>query len=187
MVWIFEQQMTVLMTATIGVVALGIALFQTGRTSFLWLLGGWIALMTVWFGVELVVVTEREVIERIVYQFAADIRANDVDGVLEHISKSSPEKRQFIAGKLATYEIDSVSVKRNLEITFIPNYEPPVAKAGLNVVFTGHRRSDGARGNNVPTYLSLSFRKEDDGKWRVYDFVTYKPQGEQAGELELPR
>ncbi|MGY8770637.1 MAG: hypothetical protein ACKVH8_19660 [Pirellulales bacterium] len=185
MIWIFEQQMTVLMTATIGVVVLGIAVFQTGRSSFLWLLSGWIALMAIWFVVELVVVTEREVIERIVYQFASNIRANNLEGVLENISEGSPEKRQFVAGKMNQYQIDSVSVQRNLEISFLEN-EPPVANAGLNVVFTGHRKSDNLRSKNIPTYLSLSFRKEDDGVWRVYDFVTYKPQGEQAGELELP-
>lgn len=173
------------MAVVVGAILAG-TMLQTGRQLFLYLLIGWIAVCSLLLALEYAIVTEGERIEAVVYDIAASLEANDVDGVLSHISDAAPQIKADAERQMNYVEIESVTVKRNLEVTIRHDSTPPIGIAKVNVKMVGHVRNQQSLGGNFATFLVLTFQQDPDGNWRVISYQFFDPRGEQAGEITPP-
>ena len=184
--WIFEQSLPIIIIAVIGGAILAGTMLQTGKQLFLYLLIGWIAVCSLLLALEYVIVTEGERIEAVVYDIAAALEANNVEGVTECISVVVPKLKDQAERQMKLVEIESVKVKQNLEVTINRGSTPPIGIAKVNVKMTGHLRSNSAMDGQFATFLVLTFQQDPDGQWRVISYQFFDPRGEQAGEITPP-
>ncbi len=184
--WIFEQSLPIIIIAVIGGAILAGTMLQTGKQLFLYLLIGWIAVCSLLLALEYVVVTEGERIEAVVYEIAAALEANDVEGVTSCVSDSVPSLKTQAERQMNLVEIETVKVKQNLEVTINHGSTPPIGVAKVNVKMTGHLKNNDVMDGQFATFLVLTFQQDPDGQWRVISYQFFDPRGEQAGEITPP-
>ncbi|MHC2066970.1 hypothetical protein ACYFX5_05835 [Bremerella sp. T1] len=184
--WIFEQSLPIIIIAVIGGAILAGTMLQTGKQLFLYLLMGWIALCGLMLALEYVIVTDGERIEGVIYEIAEALEANDAEGVKEHISDDAPQLKAEAQRQMGYVQIESVKLKRNLEVSIMPGSTPIIGVAKLNVKMTGHIRDNDAFNGDFATFMVLTFQQDPDGQWRVISYQFFDPRGEQAGEITPP-
>ena len=119
--------------------------------------------------VEWFVVTEHERVEAALYGIAAALEADDVPGVVSHLSPTVPALQVEAQARLEHVRIREVVIG-DLKISFNKLASPPAATA----TFLGRLNVDVRRGGplgNVVGRFKVSLRKEDD-RWLVrgYEF-----------------
>ena len=142
------------------------------KTGYLCLLIGAIvsALLAIGLAVlDQVVVTEREKVERTIYQIAADVELGDTQQLLTHIHPDAVETRAAAAAEMPRYKLSAVRVKRGLTVEFHLNRDPPEATVEFNVVVTGADAEGILDERQVPRFVSLRMRKDGD-RWKVHDY-----------------
>ncbi|MEW4562675.1 hypothetical protein AB1K70_09125 [Bremerella sp. JC770] len=184
--WIFEQSLPIIIMAVVGGAILAGTMLQTGKQLFLYLLIGWIAVCALLLALEYSIVTDGERIEAVIYQIAEALEDNDVEGVKSFISDDSPQLKADAERQMAYVQIESVKLKRNLEVTINPGSTPIIGVAKLNVKMTGHLKNNQEWNGDFATFLVLTFQQDTDGEWRVISYQFFDPRGEQAGELAPP-
>lgn len=184
--WIFEQSLPIIIMAVIGGAVLAGTMLQTGKQLFLYLLIGWIAVCALLLALEYSIVTDGERIEAVIYRIAEALEANDAEGVKEHISQDSPQLKAEAERQMAYVQIESVKLKRNLEVTINPGSTPIIGVAKLNVKMTGHLKNNEGWNGDFATFMVLTFQQDPDGEWRVIGYQFFDPRGEQAGEITPP-
>jgi hypothetical protein len=78
---------------------------------------------------ERMVVTDRELVERVIYAVAADIRADRTEAAVQHIRPDDEDLRSRARTELKLYKVTEINIKRPIEITLTPEREPTKAKA----------------------------------------------------------
>jgi ketosteroid isomerase-like protein len=144
---------------------LGVILFSTGRGWVLWAMIGVALLVLLGLGVEMLIVTDREEVERTIDEVIAALEANDVEGVLRHLAPEARRSRRRAQWALGRVEVQK-AVVYNLEITVNRLESPPTARAR----FFGHIAYRDRKGespySNYGTKFFVDFRKEGD-RWVV--------------------
>ena len=74
---------------------------------------------------------------------------------------------------IATFSIKT----NNLEIFVNSNHKPPLAEASFNLVVSGKLKSDTAGGSQLPAYIELKLRREEDGVGRVTNYEWFEFRG----------
>ncbi|MFN3153397.1 hypothetical protein [Bremerella sp.] len=184
--WIFEQSLPIIIMAVIGGAILAGTMLQTGKQLFLYLLIGWIAVCALLLALEYSIVTDGERIEGVIYQIAEALEANDAEGVKQFISDDAPNLKAEAQRQMAYVQIESVKLKRNLEVTINPGSTPIIGVAKLNVKMTGHLKNNQEWNGDFATFMVLTFQQDPDGEWRVISYQFFDPRGEQAGEITPP-
>lgn len=150
-----------------------IVYLQTRRTV---LLGAILAVAAIVAGgvlVERVVVTDREAIERTVYELAASIEADDVQAVLTFISPQAKRTKRDAKREMDRYAIELARIISPLQIEFLRQTSPPTARAEFRAIVKAAEGRSGFGGTGRLDFV-LTFSKED-GRWLLlgyaYDIV----------------
>jgi len=144
---------------------LGVVLFQTRRGVVLWAMIGVALLVLLGLGVEKLIVTEREKVERTIDEITEALEANDLEGVLRYLAPEARQSRisaQWALGRVEVYEANVNS----LEVTVNQLESPPTARAELSGRLHYHDREDQSPYTNYPLRFTVDFRKEGD-RWLV--------------------
>ncbi len=123
---------------------------------------------------ERMVVTDRELVERVIYAVAADIRADRTEAAVQHIRPDDEDLRSRARTELKLYKVTEINIKRPIEITLTPEREPTKAKAEFNVVVKGGDVTGFIQDQQVPRYLIVHFVKID-GRWYASDYEHHDP------------
>jgi len=127
-----------------------------------------VVLVVVGVGVEGVIVTERERVERMVHDVVAAIESNEPKRVLEFISPSADQTRSFATSMLQKIRVVDVKIKIRA-ITIDRLSTPPSAEVQLDAVVLMEHPQSGAQ-DPVRYVRSCTVKCMKEGKtWLVTD------------------
>ncbi len=162
--WILQQPLVIIVAMLVAELILFLILQQTGKKWVVGAMGAVALLLIAGVAVERLVVTPEEAIRATLYDIAADLQRNDVDAVLAHISRRTPEKRRNDARtQIKPVKFEEVKVKG---VTELKVTDPTHASALVRVKAVGSLA--GYPGTEVRE-LALTFVLED-GRWKVRDW-----------------
>ncbi len=165
MAFLVESPWPVLFAGIVVEAALAIALLRTGQGKLLWwmLVAGVLTLAG--FGVERLVVTDRESVADTLDAAAEAVEENDIDRLLGCISPSAKEPRNTSRWVLERFEVEWALI-RNLEIDINRLTSPPTAKAHFKAVGHGRDRMGQVPHRTYSKRVVVKLRREGD-RWLV--------------------
>lgn len=178
MTWLMEERQSAITVAIIGVITaviLATGWVKTGRQEVLYALVAAVLLAALVLGVQRLVVTEAEKVEKTLAQIAHDVERNDVKALVEHVDSRAPQIRAQVESEFPKYRFTKVEITRIREITVDMKHVPPQAIAQFSVVVSGTDAEGLLDGQTVPRFVIVRFHKEN-GRWRVYHYEHYEPQ-----------
>ncbi len=176
MAFLLESPWPVLFTGIAIEAGLAIALLRTGQGKLLW----WMLLVGVLtlagFGVERLVVTDREAVTNTLDTAASAVEDNDLERLLGCISSSAQRPRNQSRWVLDRFDVDKAWI-RNLEIDFNYFTSPPTAHAHFQAVGTGRDRKGQVPYNTYGQRVVVHLRQKGD-RWLVtgYDIEGVTPR-----------
>jgi hypothetical protein len=170
MPWLTENPMPVYVIGGIALVVLVVLMLKTGRGMVLAAMAGVVLCMVAAYMIDSFVVTDREQVEKTLFQAAAVAEQNRLEELLDFISPSVPEIRAQAKSWISqASRIDDVGVSA-IEITVDADKQPVTARAEFRVYARGEARE---RNNPFPfqymTRMRVDFQREGD-RWRVIDY-----------------
>jgi hypothetical protein len=129
MTWIVEDPLPILLLGVAVEAVLIVVLFQSGRGAILLAMAAVGLLTATLLLVERLVVTDTERIETVLYQVAAALRDNDVDGVVECLAPSAADLRRSVLVRLANLHIVEARITSRPRIRINRLTNPPTATA----------------------------------------------------------
>jgi hypothetical protein len=108
--WLVENPTPVLTLGGIAAAAVLIAFFQSGRVVWLGWLAAVVLVVAALWGLERLVVTDREQIENAFYDAAAGLEAGRSDSVLAHVAPQATALRDEIAARMRGNRFDEVRI-----------------------------------------------------------------------------
>lgn len=176
MTTLVENPFPIILVGVLAMAVCAAALVRTGRGIFLVAIGAIALLTAAGVAFEKLVVTQREEVEQVVDAAAAAVRANQLEGVLDHLSPDAGRARDLIRWAFSRATFEDVRLTR-LEIRVINTASPPLAKAEI----TGYVRCRDRLGeypyDAVPIDGTLEFRKIDS-RWLVTGYeMRQDPRG----------
>ena len=118
MAFLVEGPWTILFIGIAVEAILGLALMQTGRGKYFIAMIGMAVVVVIALVVERLVVTDREAVEQTLDAAVAAARKNDVNGVLDCISPSAKEAREYVRWIFGRFEVQEGHIS-DLEIEFL--------------------------------------------------------------------
>jgi hypothetical protein len=182
---LFEQPLWILFFGTLWVAIAAVVWVQTRHPRALVALVVAVVAVAAALVVERLVVTPREQVAATLRTIARRLEANDAAGVLELVSPQSEDLRREIQTRMRQLTVKQVSIKPNLKVTLGTQRPATSAEARFNAVATLEDPQQLGGTFTVPRFLVVRFRREDDG-WRVRDYESFDPRGEQAGRGMAP-
>lgn len=162
-----EQPWTIaIMLAAFGV-SLLFAWMQSGKRPAAVIGGICLALIPVAFVVASNLETDREQIERLIYQTADAIERNDFDGVYDLIGDG--DARRMAMQELPNFEFTMARVNKLRSIDLLDGSFPPQADAELSVKVDVSAKRGGIKNVRVVRTLLLRLEKRSDD-WVVTDY-----------------
>ena len=123
---------------------------------------------------EQLIVTEREKIETIVYDLASQVRSNDVEGVVSHISRNRADTINRARNEMPKYLFDDCRLAGITNFVDVPGKEN-AKKITFTVVF---RVSQLPGRDKIPGQrrVVLTFEKNNAGVWKITDYTHSDPR-----------
>lgn len=174
MTTLLESPFPALVGGVLLTVMLAAGWLKTGRRSLVFLavlvalLAGGLVV------VERMVVTDRELLEQTLHEIARDVERGRIETILEHFHPEAEEAKREAAAELPSYRIQSIRIKRGIEIELRPKHDPPEAQVDFNVVVTGSDAGGVIGERQVPRFVSVRFWKDGD-RWRVRSYRHAEP------------
>lgn len=162
-----------MMAALLGVIAAA-AVFgwlQTGKRESLWVGLVFLGLIPISWVVSQRWLTDREQITAAIYATADAVKRNDFDAAIQVID---PQQRELIASAkadLSRFRFTEARVNRLRSIEMVIGSEPPEAEVDISVSVTVSDQTGQFQDIRVPRRVVLRFRKNDDGKWYVFNYT----------------
>lgn len=111
--------------------------------------------------------TDREVVERLIYEAAAAVQNNDHDGAVKVIG--DPQTQARARGELSNWNFSLAAVNKLRSIKIIQGTSPLEADVDMTVKVDVSSARGGVRNARVARRLLLKFQKTDTG-WVVTDY-----------------
>jgi hypothetical protein len=174
MTWVVEEPLYIVILGVLTMAVLGFGWMQTRFRGLLYGICGTAVLMTVLLLVEGWVRTESEKIEALLHDLARYVEHNDADTILAHFHSEAVPSRERAASEMATYQFETVTIRRITAIEVDRGASPPQALASVRVYAEGSTRaaaalSVGVRRGSVTLDVEVTFCKESD-QWRIFDY-----------------
>jgi hypothetical protein len=150
-------------------------LLRTGRIALLWAILAVLGLTLAGVLIERRVVTPTEEVELTLHNIAAELEANEIEGVVAYIASTAPELKREARSRLRDVTIEEVKIKRNLSIVLSAGSEPNRATARFNVVIVGTDKAGALGRRQGAWFFVVQFRKEK-GIWRVESYEQRDPR-----------
>ena len=144
MTWLAEQPVTIFALGLVTLAIMAGALVHTGRRIFLYAVFAVVLLTAGMLLIERLAVTEVERVEATLYALANDLRKNDAEAVLQHISTGSPDVLMDAKRYLGQVVIHAATIKRNLTIVVARGRHTTTAQARFNGVLVLSHKNWGA-------------------------------------------
>ncbi|QDT12040.1 hypothetical protein [Planctomycetes bacterium K23_9] len=172
-----------LLSLMVGMLAGGTlyAWLQSGKKSLAIAGFAFLALIPIIWLIATELETDREHIERLVYETAQAVQDNDhVRAVL--VIGDEDTKRKALA-ELPKYEFDRVKAS-SITIDFVPGSNPPLADVDLIASVVASDKAGRFQNMRVPRKILLTFEKTGD-QWKVIDY-NHMQIGGQADAFSPP-
>jgi ketosteroid isomerase-like protein len=125
--------------------------------------------------------TDREKLQKVIYDTAEAVQTNDIDRAVQAISDQHASLVSRARTELANYKFTQAKVT-NIRSIQINNYALPLqADVEMMASVTVSAKSGQFSDIHVPRRLSLRFEKTDDGRWVVVDYDHGPAFGERDG------
>lgn len=176
MTFLLESPWPVLFTGIAIEAGLAIALLRTGQGKLLW----WMLLVGVLtlagFGIERLVVTDREAVINTLDAAATAVEDNNLERLLGCISPSAQRPRNQSRWVLERFDVDKAII-HNLKIDFNHLTSPPTAHAHFQAIGTGRDRKGQIPYHSYAQRVVVHLRLEGD-RWLVtgYDIEGVTPR-----------
>ncbi len=170
MFWLTDDSTPVFVICGITLLVLLVFLLKTGRGVIMLAMAGVVLCIVAAILIDMMVVTDREVVEQTLFKAANLAEQNQFEALLDYVSPSVPHVRAQAASWIhQASRIDEVGISA-IDITVNRTKHPPTARAEFRVYARGEARE---RNNPFPfTYLSrlrVDFQWEND-RWLVTDY-----------------
>jgi hypothetical protein len=163
----FERPLALLFCGLGLEVALGVAIWLTGRAGLLRAMLGVFLLTLLAIGVERLVVTDREQIDAQLHHSVQAVLAHDVQGVLAIIDPSAAELRRTVTQMLARGHVEELKITHR-EVTVHSGASPRTATVHLIARIKAQLPALSASQGLIPVVLEM--RKADGWKVMRADF-----------------
>ncbi len=172
--WLFEDPTTLIVAGVLIEALLAVVLVNTRQLKVVLAMIGVLAVVLAGLVLEQLVVTDQERIEAALDGTARSLRANDVEGVLDHIDPQAGSMRQQTAAILRQARIADAHFK-DLKVSFKKLTNPPTAEAEFIGNIRGSYRSagDGGDGTLIRRFR-IQFRRRDD-RWLMTGYEDLGP------------
>jgi hypothetical protein len=167
-IWFTEDPTPILIAGGITLIVLLVFLLKTGRGAILYAMAGVAFFMGLAVLIDKLVVTDRERIEKVIYDAAAAAERNELSAVANYISPSKPAIRSEIQRWIGQVTIESVTVG-GLNVEVDRKSTPPTAIARFWFIGKGKLKRGDLAHDTFPGRLLVKFQKEGD-RWLVTDY-----------------
>jgi hypothetical protein len=169
MTWLFEDPWPAIIVGLVAELVLFVYFRRSGRVVFLAAMGGVLLLVGLFWLIERWVVTPREEVANTLYEMAAALEQNNVEGLMPYIATEATQIRNLARRELRNLKIEQAQVGR-LEIELNLAANPPTARTS----FLGQLRFKHLR-EQIPyeTYMdriTVDLRKQQ-GRWQMTDYT----------------
>ncbi len=183
MTWIFDQPAWIVIVGMVLAAIFGMLWANTGKNYWLVALGGVVVLAIVLMIVERSVETDPEKLRRIVQEIAADVEKNDKTLLYKYIHSQATALQQKANSELPSYEFADCTVTKIYEVKVDDDKSPPEGKVEFMVRVEGNfQLGADAIGGQHFRYVTLFFKQEPDGTWKMVDYEHEAPTGALMGE-----
>jgi hypothetical protein len=173
--WLFEGRLAVYLVLAATAAVLVMLWTRDRKRRWLLLAGFPVALMGLYFLLDLMVETGREQIGRKLQAMSAAVRARDADGILTHVSESFQYEQ---SGRIT----DKVAFRRAVESAFDHRDVDEVRISGAamgekagKVTFMVKPVGGRVREVTLVFFCEATFVKDPDGQWRLGGFILCNP------------
>lgn len=177
---IMEQPLTIIFVGLLVVAGLAGGLIQTGKKGFLYGAIGAAVLTLGLFILERTTITPREAVKATLHIIANDLERNDVEAIVQHISKGRVKLQEEARDRLEQVEVVEVKIKNNLKVDVVSQRGMDIAEAKFNCVIRLKARKSRLQGfldekRPIPQFFKVRF-KQEDGAWRIRDYEMSDPR-----------
>lgn len=163
-------------------VLLLVSVMQTGRGALLGGMGVVALVVAAGWGLERLVVTDREGVETALYDTADALETNDIDKVLEHVAKDAREVRTRLALIIPHARIEQAKI-RDLDIQLQANTDPKTARVTLRGII--HGAASDLPYDTLMRRFAVRLRQEGE-KWLITDYEELGQDGAGGLGVEIP-
>lgn len=168
-----------LVSCLVGVLAAGLIYgwLQTGKKPAA--VAGLVLLLLIpllWYMAS-VIETDREQLERLIFEIAAAVESNDHETAIAVIA--DPDLRNRAKNELSRWTFSMARVNRIRRITIIEDTFPLEADVEMTARVNVSSRSGAMQNVRVPRRLDLRFQKNGDN-WQVTDYTHSSPLGDST-------
>jgi len=179
MTWLVEEPLYIVILGAVTLAFVGYAWMQTGYRALMHAAIGVAALTVGLLLLEYLVQTEPEQIEDTIRQIGRDVERNDHETIYSHVYSGAPAVLAEAQREFPRYRFARVVIKRNMEMTFDRDANPPSADVTFNVRVDLVELSTGIDWR-IPRFVRVRMCKEG-GRWKVAQYSHNEPQ---AGILD---
>lgn len=173
---LFEQPMTI---ALIGAILTGLAFYAWVQSNHkgLLILGCVVPIATIAaLIVERAVETDSESLKRLVETLAIDVKSNNIDRVVRHVSPSRQEVIEQAQSELPRHVFKKVNITKFHDVKTHLGSNPPTADIEFNVSVSGEFDRGALGEMNIMRFVKLKVQREADGEWRIVEYEHKEPQ-----------
>jgi len=175
MTWLFETPWPAILFGVMAEIVLAIALFALQRRGVAIAMGVVAALIVAAVLIERFTVTATEEVENELRGLAAALESNDVPTVLTFVAPDATAVRGAAERHMPCYQINSVNIARDLEITIDDSKNPPTAAARFTCRVNANDRRGQIPYQNAMLEFTMKYRKEGD-RWLLYEYDVDRPE-----------
>ena len=165
MTWLVESPWPALVAGLIAEAILAIALLRTGLVKIIGAMVGVLILTVLLLLLERGVVTEFEEIEATLDAAASALAANDVDGVVSHISPQAAQLKQYAERAMRRFNFSEAVVGGDLAVQVNRLTSPPSAVAKFTVRLHGTDRQGTVPYGNYVERVELTLHQIDGRRY----------------------
>jgi len=165
MTFLLESPWPVLFVGIAVEAALAVALLRTGQGRLLWAMLAAAALTLTGFGIERLVVTDREAVTNTLDAAAEAVEDDDIERLLDCIDPSAQRPRSDARWVLSRFDVEKAII-RNLKIDINRLTSPPTANAHFQAIGNGRDRKGEIPYRTYGERVIVKLRLEG-GRWLV--------------------
>jgi len=170
--WLAENALVVWAIGAIALTMAVIVYFQTGSRGSQYGIVAVVLVTAALLVTESMLETPREAVARTLDEIAAEVRSNDVPGVLSYISLSAASLRKEIETAMPLATIERAAILGTPQITVGPGDDPTQATVACRVFVHGTLKGGGHKGGEMAACNVIMSREGD--RWLVTSYSADK-------------
>ncbi len=175
MTWLLETPWPAILIGVMAELVLASVLFAVQRRWVAIAMGVVAALVVAAVLIERVVTTATEEVEEALQGLAAALESDDVPTVLTFVAPDATGVRGAAERHMPRYQINTVNIARDLEVTIDDTADPPTAVARFTCRVNANDRRGQVPYQNAILEFTMKYRKDGD-RWLLYEYEVDRPE-----------